>query len=382
MLYSHQLLMVFQVEKMLRQFFLKSKQQDFFAAVYRNDYEKVKSFLSSYVIENYLNEETEYHLLKYLIEKGTDKMFSLFVNRNPDLTMSDDKGNTLLMTALYANQKNKALMLIQKGCNVEIGNVRGSHPLIVAADKGMITILSRILEKNVPVDKPGPKGMTALIRAAGNNQFDAVNFLLQKGANINQQSDSGYTALICALRYASPAVVYTLLNRNADVNKIDENGQTALFYALKRKEMYEVVPMLLKKGAYVNVVNHKGETPLMAAVESGKTAFVRLLLENGAQPAVISKSGETALSHAKRRRLPDMAALLNESLFQQNKEASAQIVKWFETDKDLLNKLRLCDSLLTIYQKMIPTDRKKVLTQIQPFLTLKELQKLTERSQS
>ncbi len=368
---------------MIRQLFIKLKQQQLLTAVQRKDYHAVKTFLAENDVTACFNEETEYHLLKNVIEKQDDQMFQLFLNKNPDLTMSDAKGNTLLMTALYANQENKAFMLLQKGCQAETVNVRGSHPLLVAAGLGMTKIVDEILKQNIPVDRPGPHGITALMRAAGNNQLKTVEFLLQKGANVHLQNNSGQNALIYALQFGTPAVVSCLLHAGSDVNLNDKSGQTALFYALSRPEMHEVVPALFRKGADVNVVNCKGETPLSAAVRSGNVKLVKTLIENGAQIDVISHTGETPLLIAKQRKLTEIAALLKQSLFQADEKTSAQIVKWFESDKDFLNKLRFCHLLASVYQKMLPGDRKKVLTQIQPFLTPQEKQNLmTERIKS
>ena len=65
---------------MIRQLFIKLKQQQLLTAVQRNDYHAVKTFLAENDVAACFNEETEYHLLKNVIEKQDDHMFQLFLN--------------------------------------------------------------------------------------------------------------------------------------------------------------------------------------------------------------------------------------------------------------------------------------------------------------
>jgi ankyrin repeat protein len=74
-------------------------------------------------------------------------------------------------------------LLIKKNADVNVrGNVRGSTPLMLAAEKGEVKIIEILLEGGALVNAVDQFEETALARAYRSEQTKAVAFLESKGA--------------------------------------------------------------------------------------------------------------------------------------------------------------------------------------------------------
>lgn len=121
--------------------------------------------------------------------------------------------------------------------------------LILAAKRGNIKEVERILDAGAETDFRGMWGMTALIWAASKGRAKLVDLLLARGADVNARANNQSTALMWAC------------------------------FAGHR----EVAELLLSKGAEVDAKSNSGATPLVAATERGHHDTVRLLVAYGAK---------------------------------------------------------------------------------------------------
>ncbi|MFY9572031.1 MAG: ankyrin repeat domain-containing protein, partial [Blastocatellia bacterium] len=135
---------------------------------------------------------------------------------NPNAT--DLSGNTVLMAAVYQDEKETFLELLKKGANV---NAKTQN------------------------------GFTTLILAAGRGNFDAVVELLSRGADPNAKTDEGETALLQALSKCEPEIVKALIDAGADVNIRNRNGKSTLSLAesCSHDERSRIIGLLKKAGA-------------------------------------------------------------------------------------------------------------------------------------
>jgi ankyrin repeat protein len=147
----------------------QSATDDLFAAIEKNDVQKVK----------------------YLVAIGAD------VNaKDPYASMSP------LMMAAYNGFTDIAKLLLEKGAQI---NAKGG----------------------VDMD------MTPLIYAASQVRVDMVKLLLEKGANVNIKTRYGWTPLFFAINKGNTEITKLLIDKGADVNVKLPTGETALSEAEK-----------------------------------------------------------------------------------------------------------------------------------------------------
>lgn len=142
--------------------------------------------------------------------------------------------------------------------------------------------LERMLVDSAPSSARDQTGNTPLMQAAFYLQSAQLQYFLDTGADVNATNKAGLTALMKAV----PDLEKTrlLLKKGAQVNAATEFGNTALSIACRTHGSLPVVQELLKHGANVTATNRVGGNALMAAVESGDDAVVRILLKNNADP--------------------------------------------------------------------------------------------------
>ena len=204
----------------------------------------------------------------------------------------------------------------------------GGNALHYAASKGLVDIMSLILDTGVNVNcrrSEGDicKGVTPLHEAVGEQHLDAVRFLIKKGANVSEQDDNGLSSIHIACREknvdlvqelfaagakvnvkdnrgASPLQVSILRNSNncalfllrhgADVQVTDKEGQSPLHYASEWETM-DLVEALVAQGANVNLQDNEGDTPLHVTLSEEVFEF---LVKQGADPTLRNKRGRPA----------------------------------------------------------------------------------------
>ncbi|KAI3822660.1 hypothetical protein L1987_10255 [Smallanthus sonchifolius] len=201
-------------------------------------------------------------ILRLLLVKGV----------NVDAVTKD--GNTALHLAVEGGtvpvslgDENMVKHLIQKGANKNIQNrdrktaydvaVEHGHTrlfdalgladtLSVAARKGDIRTIKRLLEDGVTINGPDQHGWTVLHRASFKGRADIVQILVKKGVDIDARDEDGYTALHCAV----------------------ESGHA------------DVIELLVKKGADVDARTNKGATAMQIAVSLNYTGIIRVLVDS------------------------------------------------------------------------------------------------------
>lgn len=147
----------------------------------------------------------------------------------------------------------------------------------LAAYKGDITTLRRLVSSGTNIESAGKDNRTPLVLAAAGCHYDAVKILLQAGAKINARGIGRGTALHWAATKGDEKIARLLLSHHAEVNMQNEMGQTAL----------------------------------ICAAEVGSKHIVEALIAAGANRDLADEDGHTASWWAKRNKYEDVAVLLN-----------------------------------------------------------------------
>ena len=226
----------------------------------------------------------------------------VLLNGGASLETANDLGYTPLMAAIQADHDEVIDFLLKSGANVnpeivvrpEYSTLGGLSPLNVAAQKGNVAVVKKLIKREVDVNRRSGNGWTSLKSAAQKGSFDIVKALLDAGADPNIADDTNYTALMNAVNGEHESIVKILLKFKADPNVQSgeypddddwEPGRSALMDAAVSGNV-PIARELLKNGANPNLLNSGGRTALHSAVISKSTDMVALLLKSGADPNV------------------------------------------------------------------------------------------------
>lgn len=133
-----------------------------------------------------------------------------------------------------------------------------------------------------------------IVIAADRGNLYEVKRLIRTGTNINKQDNFGVTALMRAVVKGNGQVVKELLDAGADVHIKDLGGATALHLAT-RSGNNTITEMLLKYGANPNATDTQGYSPLERAIKNDKAGIVQSFIKEGAD---LNKKGKDGLTPA------------------------------------------------------------------------------------
>lgn len=262
-------------------------------------------------------------ILKLLLQNGAD------VNKK-----EDGKGGTALF---YAVQKNYAeavkLLLDQDDILVDQKDNDGNTPLKKACYDGHRNIAVLLLNKGADVNAKNNEDFSPLWDSVKENHPDIVKLLLdQDDIQVDPKTNQGMTPLHMACTGGYLDIAMLLLKKGADVNAQDNRGISPLFFAVA-KDHPDVVKLLLEqKGILVDLQEMSyGYAPLHQAAEGGNIVMIKLLVEQGnAGTSLKNKAGETPLKVAKASKKDKAANLLRSLSLKKDSAAYASIGKTSE----------------------------------------------------
>ncbi|XP_052076824.1 uncharacterized protein LOC127714833 [Mytilus californianus] len=221
----------------------------------------------------------------------------------------------------------------------------GLTPLMAAAYKGYVDVVTFLLDVNVAVDSADDNKSTALHYACINNHADIVRLLVSYGAEvdpIDQWHQSpfyiscsyGYIDIIKLLLFGNKPIKRSIgskkgislssdnpslcfpfshhnlqINKCVDLNVMDFEGDTALHAACYNGHI-EVGKLLIEMGMNVNVVNYKGQTPLLMACAKGFFNIAKFLIDNNANINQSDNEKFTPLFYASQGNLDTVKLLI------------------------------------------------------------------------
>jgi ankyrin repeat protein len=219
--------------------------------------------------------ETKQEFLKAVTEGNEAKVRELLKSNRALASITDEKGVSALLQAVYNGRNNVAEVLIASGIKLNI---------FEASAAGKTQRVRALLKTNRKLaNEFSPDGFTPLGLASFFGHLDTVELLLNKGAEINVPSKNFLKAV--PLRSAAVAghfeIAKLLIDRGADVNALGEGGETPL-HEVAGVGRIEFAKLLLDHGANINARGDSGKTPLTIALENKKTEMVGFLRARGA----------------------------------------------------------------------------------------------------
>jgi uncharacterized protein len=143
-------------------------------------------------------------------------------------SISEDGQPALLLALREESEKVVEALLAMPQVNIEVRNEAGETPLMLAALKGNMTAMKRLLARGAQVQHPG---WAPLHYAATHGGMEGIEVLLAHGASLEARSPNGTTPLMMAARYGSEEATMLLLRRGASREARNDKGLNAVDFA-------------------------------------------------------------------------------------------------------------------------------------------------------
>ena len=201
--------------------------------------------------------------------------------------------------------------------------------LALAAEKGDLKRIDRLIDAGVDVNYVGKHGVTPLLCALAAPTTDSLERLLQHGADPNTQLADGTSVMSdVAGKRDGQRWLEIVLDHGGDPNLLDTRNRhipndTPLFDAI-RANNFPGVELLIDAGADVNYRNGQHKTPLDCTLQFYHFQIAQVLIEAGADfrandafgrsllLAIVDKESSRLLDDESERWLKEVFDLLEE----------------------------------------------------------------------
>lgn len=256
-------------------------------------------------------------LIKKLIERGakldvvTNEGFAA-LHFFPSKRSTDHQGGAGDTTIGEEERLEKTTYLLSKGAKLDVKTKEGFTPLHIAVQSGD-EIAMLLIEKGANIQAVSNTGATMLQLAAGAGSARLVKYFLDHGANVQAKNGEGYTAIFYGAQSGSGEVVKLLLDKGAVCTDYGKDRKTPLFLIAmfptaeahyetleeNPQDFYTALTLVLQKSgpALIHSPDIYGETPwfLLKGWMYPLPEKIRLFLKNGANKNARNPSGQTLL---------------------------------------------------------------------------------------
>jgi ankyrin repeat protein len=163
--------------------------------------------------------------------------------RDPAFSRSVDRqGHNVLFAASVAGNLEILDLVLALSPNLDLCDIRGASALFYSA-AGSTLVVRRLIERGAEVNLADLRGRSPLIVAVMMKHIETAGVLLAAGADVNHKDHRGATALFYAADAGFLDLVELLVVRGANPNLADDSGSTPLQVA-RSKEHSKVVHFL------------------------------------------------------------------------------------------------------------------------------------------
>ncbi len=145
-------------------------------------------------------------------------------------TVNPDGVPALMLAVRESSLKVAELLAAHPQTMAEVRNDKDESALMLAALKGHLNLVQKLVENDADVNKTG---WTPLHYAASGGHVPVIDYLLENSAYIDAESPNGTTPLMMAAMYGSPESVKTLIQAGADPTLKNQLGLSALDFAVR-----------------------------------------------------------------------------------------------------------------------------------------------------
>jgi ankyrin repeat protein len=223
------------------------------------------------------------------------------IEDNPGIVNeTDDAGNTLFHLT-FEKGKEFAMLLIEKGVDVNTRDQNGFSPLSYALEPFDQDLSDALLSKGADINERDVKGQTFLLVFVDRSSLPVVDYLVRQGADGALADDQGRTPLHVAIQKGDKDIIKLLVESYPDILHTQDNeGNTPLAYAIKNEnaafflglQIDDELPYSDEQG--LELKGGGDDTPLHLAVLTNELANVATILKDN--PKDINTDGKFDLS--------------------------------------------------------------------------------------
>ncbi|XP_018053192.1 PREDICTED: protein phosphatase 1 regulatory subunit 12A isoform X6 [Atta colombica] len=300
----------------------------------------------------------------------------------------------VFLAACAASDKEEVVRLLQRGADINTGNVDGLTALHQACIDDDLDMVEFLVEQGADINRGDNEGWTPLHATASCGFISIAKYLIEQGCNLAAVNNDGELALDIAESDEMEDMLQQHINKagiDCDQARSEEersmlndakawrsgapgkdsmhprSGATALHVAAA-KGYIKVMHILLQARCNVDAQDFDGWSPLHGAAHWGQLEACKLLVENGCDMDMKNYADQTAFDIADAdilkalENLREQQALIKENSQTNNKKQSSIPKKRFSTSAD--NAVAAQEST-EIFEEETPNKVKKVELEIQ-----------------
>ena len=163
------------------------------------------------------------------VKRNDGASINALLRRGFDPNTRDPQGQVGLILALRSEDFAAAeALMASPSLQVDLVNGVGESALMMAALRGQLTWVQRLLDRGAAVNK---EGWSPLHYAASGPDANVVRLLLERGAVVDAEAPNRNTPLMMAARYGKEESVTLLLAQGADPKRMNDRNMTAVDFA-------------------------------------------------------------------------------------------------------------------------------------------------------
>ena len=249
------------------------------------------------VADGVVDEQTQQQekLMAAIDSHKTGVVQDLILNKglSPNFTL---QGNNPVCQAAKYGFNDILDVLVEGGCDIAMPKTQEEmwkrQALHIAASKGNVSFVQRLLTYGADVNSRDDDQRTALHWSATYGKSEMVDFLVNSGAAINVAQVDGFTPLHAATCLGHDHVCKVLLANGAEINRTDRDGWSAFHTAICYGHI-KVVKTLLDSGASLTQRTNDEENVMHIAASSGRYEAAKLLYSKGVKINELNIHGYT-----------------------------------------------------------------------------------------
>ena len=211
---------------------------------------------------------------------------------------ADKNGFSLLHAAVKANQIEIALLLLERGAEVDAKTNGGTTPLHVAVDFNNVEMISILAKHGANIDAQSKLGRTPLFVAVIKDQPSVAKMLIDLGANLNlRNGGERETALHRAIRYNELHMSEMLIKSGADVQVQDRFGFTSLGTIMRYKRS-RILEMVIFNGIDINDPTPSGNLLINEIIERSYFQLIKIIIRDKSTLLPKNNQGDTPIEFA------------------------------------------------------------------------------------
>jgi ankyrin repeat protein len=240
-------------------------------------------------------------LIDALKDRGSPELLLTFLESGQfpfDFVREPESSMTALKAAMDHHLEKAVLDLIQRGSDVELADLDGLTPLMLACERNYKSAAREIASRLPDLEAVDPRGRTALSFSVRFSSLDMVQMMVQLGASVHTKDVRGCSLFfqsVMSERFATADYFQTEFDGLFSVHDRDAEGAQALHLAAMAGNAI-VVKWLIVRGAELEAKGNFDMTPLMTASASGNVGVARVLVQAGAD--IDRATGLTSLGWA------------------------------------------------------------------------------------